>query len=174
MKNSLAISTILTLLLALAAITTAQAAPTKKATMPAAEQAAAKKLYQAHCQSCHGIDRLGAMGPALLPENLARFRKDKAINVINNGRSATQMPAFNSALAKTLNKDEVESLASYIYTPSKVSLSWTVTDINASKIQHFEQSKLPNEAQIDAELMNLFIVVELGDHSATLLDVDTF
>ncbi|NQZ26125.1 MAG: c-type cytochrome [Colwellia sp.] len=156
------------------AIDTAQAAPTKNTSMPATEQAVAKKLYQTHCQSCHGVNRLGAMGPALLPENLARFRKDKAINVINNGRSATQMPAFNSALTKTLSKDEVESLASYIYTPSKASLSWTVADINASKIQHFDQSKLPNEAQFDADLMNLFIVVELGDHSATLLDGDTF
>ena len=27
------------------------------------------QLYQTHCASCHGADRLGGMGPALLPEN---------------------------------------------------------------------------------------------------------
>lgn len=142
----------------------------KKVTMTAADKAAAKKLYQVHCQSCHGIDRLGAMGPALLPENLARFRKNKAIKVINKGRAATQMPAFS----QTLTQGEIAKLASYIYTPSKASLSWTKADITASKVQHFDQSKLPNTAQFDADLMNLFIVVELGDHSATLLNGDTF
>lgn len=136
----------------------------------ASDDTAAKKLYEQHCQSCHGIDRLGAMGPALLPENLARFRKNKAIKVINQGRAATQMPAFS----QTLNEAEIARLADYIYTPSKASLKWTVADINASKVQHFDQSKLPNDAQFDADLMNLFIVVELGDHSATLLNGDTF
>ena len=134
------------------------------------ENVEVKKLYEQHCQSCHGVDRLGAMGPALLPENLARFRKHKAVKVINAGRAATQMPAFN----KTLSKDEIASLADYIYTPSKASLSWTKADINASKVQHFDQAKLPNTAQFEADLMNLFIVVELGDHSATLLNGDTF
>ncbi len=27
-------------------------------------------LYRQHCAACHGADRLGAMGPALLPESL--------------------------------------------------------------------------------------------------------
>lgn len=175
MKNSLAITTTLAIILSLAVTCTCvRAAQVKKTSMSAVEQIAAKKLYQDNCQSCHGVDRLGAMGPALLPENLARFRKNKAINVINNGRVATQMPAFNNASTKTLTKAEIASLADYIYTPSKASLSWTAADINASKVQHFDQSKLPNTAQFDADLMNLFIVVELGDHSATLLNGDTF
>lgn len=170
-KATLATSTAISIILSLAVTATiAQAAPAKKNTMSAAELVIAKKLYQDNCQSCHGVDRLGAMGPALLPENLARFRQSKAIKVINKGRAATQMPAFN----KTLTKAEIASLATYIYTPSKASLSWTVADINASKVQHFDQSKLPNKAQFDADLMNLFIVVELGDHSATLLNGDTF
>ncbi len=174
MKNSLALSTALAIILALSAtsidVQAASSSKKQKITMSVTEKAAAKKLYQDNCQSCHGVDRLGAMGPALLPENLARFRKNKAVKVITTGRVATQMPSFS----KTLNKAEIASLADYIYTPSKASLKWTVADINASKVQHFEQSKLPNEAQFDADLMNLFIVVELGDHSATLLNGDTF
>lgn len=125
---------------------------------PDSSKTGAEKLYIDHCQECHGVDRLGAMGPALLPENLARFRKNKAIKVINKGRAATQMPAFN----QTLSEAEIASLADYIYTPSKASLEWTVANINASKVQHFDQSKLPNKAQFDADLMNLFIVVELS------------
>ena len=34
----------------------------------------AKALYQQHCAVCHGEQRTGAMGPALLPESLVRIR----------------------------------------------------------------------------------------------------
>lgn len=40
------------------------------AAVPALEHAA--QLYQQHCQSCHGINRLGGAGPALLPESLRK------------------------------------------------------------------------------------------------------
>ena len=176
MKKNVIISTTLTLYLTITlslavSDNIAHAVSTTKVTsMSVAEKSAAKKLYQTNCQSCHGKDRIGAMGPALLPENLARFRKSKAIKVINNGRAATQMPSFSNILSKA----EVTSLVDYIYTQSTASLTWTSVDINASKVQHFDQSKLPNKAQFDADLMNLFIVVELGDHSATLLNGDTF
>ena len=36
-------------------------------------------LYASHCAQCHGADRLGAMGPALFPENLERLRKNDAL-----------------------------------------------------------------------------------------------
>lgn len=176
MKTSLFTRSVLTLVLSFAALTsyayTADNSADKasKKTEAVVDHSKAEKLYEVHCQSCHGVDRLGAMGPALLPENLARFRQKKAIKVINKGRAATQMPAFS----QLLSKEEVASLVDYIYTPSKTSLKWSMADINASKIQHFDQSKLPNTAQFEADLMNLFIVVELGDHSATLLNGDTF
>lgn len=128
------------------------------------------KLYETHCQSCHGVGRMGAMGPALFPENLSRLRKNKAVNVIKHGRPATQMPAFEQAL----NEQEVASLVDYIYTPAKELPQWTIKDMLNTQIQHFDQSKLGNKPVFDADLMNLFIVVELGDHSATLLNGDTF
>lgn len=151
-------------------ITIASLALTSFAIASDGKQVSAEKLYQDHCQSCHGIGRLGAMGPALFPENLSRLRKNKAVKVIENGRVATQMPSFN----KTLNAEEISSLVNYIYTPAIELPKWTIADINRTNIQHFDQSKLPNEPQFEADLMNLFIVVELGDHSATLLNGDTF
>ena len=36
------------------------------------------KLYKDNCAECHNADRLGGMGPALLPENLKRLRKKAA------------------------------------------------------------------------------------------------
>lgn len=40
--------------------------------------APARTLFQKHCAVCHGNDRLGLMGPALIPQNLVRLKRDKA------------------------------------------------------------------------------------------------
>ena len=55
-------------------------------------------LYKTHCAACHGENRFGGIGPALLPENLARLRKPEALKVILEGRVATQMPGFGDRL----------------------------------------------------------------------------
>ena len=128
------------------------------------------KLYQQHCASCHAATRLGGMGPALLPENLKRLRKTKAIKVISNGRAATQMPAF----AKKLTKDEIEALAEYVYTPLAKIPKWGIDEIKKSHLTHFKSKNLSNKPVFKADMLNLFIVVELGDHHATLLDGDKF
>jgi len=135
-----------------------------------AKTTSGSKLYVEHCQGCHGENRMGGMGPALFPENLSRLRKNKAIKVINDGRAATQMPSY----AQKLNKTEVDALVDYIYTPAKETPKWSIADIKSTHVQHFDQAKLGNKPVFDADLMNLFIVVELGDHSATLLNGDTF
>ena len=41
-------------------------------------QAPVEPVYKQHCASCHGEQRLGGMGPALLPENLSRLKKPEA------------------------------------------------------------------------------------------------
>ena len=71
----------------------------------------AATLYNAHCAGCHGADRLGGTGPALLPDNLQRLRKDNAATVIAGGLPATQMPAF----AGKLDAQQVDALVTYIY-----------------------------------------------------------
>ena len=72
-------------------------------------------LYKEHCVECHGLDRLGGVGPALLPQNLKRLRKKRALGVIAKGRPQTQMPAFG----ETLSKEQIAALVEYVYTPLK-------------------------------------------------------
>jgi mono/diheme cytochrome c family protein/DNA-binding beta-propeller fold protein YncE len=127
-------------------------------------------LYETHCMSCHGASRLGGMGPALLPENLSRLKKHHAEGVIQHGRVATQMPAFD----KQLNKNEIKALVDLIYTPLEKVPSWGVEQITSSHTQFFKPGELGDQPVFEADMMNLFIVVELGDHHATLLDGDKF
>ena len=62
----------------------------------AAHAAPPQALYQQHCQSCHGEQRLGAMAPALLPQSLGRIKPAEVLATIRDGRPATQMVGFAS------------------------------------------------------------------------------
>ena len=123
----------------------------------------ADQLFQTHCASCHNPDRLGAMGPALLPENLGRLKKTEAAKVIAQGRAATQMPAF----AGKLSPEQIQSLVAYIYTPPSSMPVWDAAAIKQSHVVQYQPGSLPDKPVFDADPMNLFIVVELGDHHAT-------
>ena len=130
--------------------------------------------FTKHCASCHGAARLGGMGPALLPSNLKRLRKTDAINTISNGLPATQMPAFRNVLTE----DNIAELVQYIYTEPETRPSWLDQDIAASHIV-YEPSLTQGDATTltpvyTADPLNLFLVVEAGDHHVTVLDGDTF
>lgn len=127
-------------------------------------------LYQQHCAECHGPDRLGLLGPALLPQNLHRLKPKQALAAIAQGRPATQMPPF----AAKLDPAQIQALADYIYTELPVVPEWGLEQIAASRIEHHAPGALPDQPRFDAEIENLFVVVELGDHHATLLDGDRF
>jgi mono/diheme cytochrome c family protein len=64
-------------------------------------------IFAASCAGCHGTDRSGRNGPALLPE---RLTKDPAayVDIITNGSGG--MPAWGSRLSA----DEINALVDYI------------------------------------------------------------
>jgi mono/diheme cytochrome c family protein len=125
-------------------------------------------LYQAHCAACHGADRLGGTGPALLPGNLDRLRKPAAVTTIADGRIATQMPGFKDKL----NEEEIRALADFVYTPLPTMPKWGMAEMRASRIEHRTAASLGDKPVFKADPLNLFVVVELGDHHATILDGD--
>jgi cytochrome c553 len=127
-------------------------------------------LYTQHCAACHGGDRLGALGPALIPEALGRMKPETARAVIAEGRAATQMPAFG----EQLSKDEIAALAGFIQQPLAAVPSWEMADIQATHVVSHPPASLPDRPVYDADPMNLFTVVEAGDHHVTILDGDRF
>jgi mono/diheme cytochrome c family protein/DNA-binding beta-propeller fold protein YncE len=134
----------------------------------AAALADSPQIYKAHCSSCHGSDRLGGSGPALLPESLVRLKKTDAVKTIENGRPATQMPGFKGVLSNP----EIDGLVDYIYTPLKKAPVWNAQQIRASR--SVTSKKLGDKPVYQADMLNLFVVVETGDHFATILNGDTF
>ncbi len=130
----------------------------------------AEQNFQGHCASCHGADRLGRQGPALLPQNLGRLRKNKAAGVITKGRPASQMPAFG----ETLSKADIEGLVKLIYTPLPRIPDWGMAEISKSRKLFLDLEALPTSPQHQADPLNIFTVVEIGDHHITILDGDRF
>ena len=127
-------------------------------------------LYAKYCAECHGADRLGGIGPALLPQNLRRLRKKAAMKVIASGRESTQMPAFGAVLSQ----DQIAALVKMIYTPLPRMPEWGAKEIEASRREAVEVDHSITKPLHSADPLNLFVVVEGGDHHVSILDGDTF
>ena len=144
--------------------------PTLHAQAPEAAKPDAPTLYQQHCAVCHGAQRTGLMGPALLPESLERVRPAELQRVIAQGRPATQMAGF----ASQLSESEIQALATWVRTPVVPAPRWGEADIRASRSVTPLPADEPVKPKWDADPMNLFVVVEGGDHHVSLLDGDRF
>jgi cytochrome c553 len=139
-----------------------------------AQEINAEALYKDHCASCHGAGRLGGQGPALLPQNLKRLRKKAALRVIAKGSVATQMPGFG----ETLSTKQIAALADYVYTPLDHIPPWGAEQISANHVVYrsdlVEGNAKSAKPIYDADPLNVFLVVETGDHHVTVLDGDKF
>ncbi len=141
------------------------------ATLPAAAQAPdAAALYARECAACHGADRFGGAGPALLPESLSRLGREQAEKVIAEGRPATQMPAFGDRLTPT----QISALAAYLYTPPAEIPRWGKAEIEASRVVRVTTAELPDRPRYEGDPLNLFVLVESGDHHVSIIDGDRF
>ena len=132
-----------------------------------AAAADAPALFQQHCASCHGANRVGAMGPALLPESLAPAKGRGTTSHRRRPRSDS-----DAAFGAVLGAEEIDALASYIYTPVLPVPSWSEADIRSSRVELHAPGSLPDKPVFDADPMNLFLVVEAGDHHVSVLDGD--
>ncbi|MEK1834431.1 MAG: cytochrome D1 domain-containing protein, partial [Pseudomonas sp.] len=138
------------------------------AALPSSDAAA--DLYQQHCQRCHGANRLGGTGPALLPESLSRIKPDEIRSVIQNGRPASQMTGY----ANVFSPAKIDALVDYLQQPPATPPTWNNDDISGSHSILADISKLPDTPQHGADPLNLFVVVEAGDHHINILDGDRF
>ncbi|MGH1479762.1 MAG: cytochrome D1 domain-containing protein [Geminicoccales bacterium] len=139
--------------------------------LPAITSASAEEatdLYVVHCAECHGADRLGGTGPALIPESLGRLKPDKAKATIAEGRAQTQMPAFGDVL----DNQQIQALVALVFEslPEMPTLDMAAIEVTRS----VTKKPFVDAPVHDGDLMNLFVVVESGDHHVTILDGDRF
>ena len=90
--------------------------------------------------------------------------------MIAKGRPATQMPAFG----ETLDTAQMTALADLIFTPLAKQPVWGEEEIEATRNIAIEVDKYIKAPLYKADPLNLFVVVETGDHHVTILNGDTF
>lgn len=156
--------------LGLACFLACQSLPTRAEPAPPDARALAMTLYQAHCAACHGKDRLGGTGPALLPESLERMKPADLVATIRDGRPSTRMEGF----ADRLSPAKIQALADYVATAPAVAPIWDLKAIRRSRILLRRVDPRVARPVFDADPLNLFVVVETGNHSLTILDGDKF
>ncbi len=99
-----------------------------------------------------------------------RLKRGDAVATITAGRPATQMPGFRDKLVP----GEISTVANLIYEPLATVPEWSIAEIEASRLVHNPPSTLPDKPVYSTDPLNLFTVVEAGDHHVTILDGDRF
>ena len=126
-------------------------------------------FFRDSCSGCHGADRRGSTGPALLP---ARLTEADAyyFDVIDRGKANSIMPAFGTLLSIT----EIETLIAFLRTePGGEPATWTRADIEGSLAVLRDEAVLPDRPTHAGNLDNLFLVTERESQRIAVLDGDS-
>jgi plastocyanin/DNA-binding beta-propeller fold protein YncE len=131
---------------------------------------AVNAAFRDSCSGCHGPNREGATGPALIPGRLAA-NDDLYFDVIKNGKPGTVMPAWGPT---GMSDEEIWALVGYIRSePEAEAVQWEMDKIAASLEVLVDESTLPDEPTHGGNLDNLMLVTEREARSIAVFDGDT-
>ena len=131
---------------------------------------AVETAFRDSCSGCHGPNREGATGPALIPGRLTAD-DDFYFDVIKNGRPGTVMPAWGAA---GMSDQEIWALVGYIRSePQAGTVRWEMDQVAASHEVLIDEGTLPAEPTHDGNLDNLMLVTEREARSIAVFDGDT-
>lgn len=128
------------------------------------------EAYRDSCSGCHGPNREGATGPALIPGRLTES-DDFYFDVIKHGSPGTVMPAWGQL---GLSDEEIWALVGYMRAePEAADVQWEVEQIAASRQTLIAEADLPAAPLHDGNLDNLLLVTEREARSIAAFDGDT-
>ena len=114
-------------------------------------------LYWDACSGCHGVNREGGMGPALIPQRLSDTDKETIGDAISNGRQGTAMPPWQDKLSE----QEIDELIDYLLSPVEESaLTWDIDDMCSNCDKVIPTDELPTEPVWGGKVEDLMVVVE--------------
>jgi nitrite reductase (NO-forming)/hydroxylamine reductase len=129
---------------------------------------AADLYFLDSCAGCHGTDRRGATGPALLPERLSQS-DEYYFDVIANGKPGTVMPPWSSQLTD----EDITTLVEFIRADTgQGPPQWTFEDVQASHTNLLDENDLPDSPEHGADVNNLMLVTEREAQGIAIIDGD--
>lgn len=127
--------------------------------------------FRDSCSGCHGPNREGGTGPALIPGRLTA-NDEYYFDTIKNGKPGTVMPAWGQA---GLSDEEIWALVGYIHSePDAEAIEWDMDQIAASRTVLVDEAALPDTPTHDGNLDNLMLVTEREAESIAVFDGDTY
>ncbi len=128
------------------------------------------QFYADTCGGCHGPNREGGTGPALLPDRLAEG-DEFYFSTIKDGRPGTAMPAWGNI---GVSDEEVWGLIGFIRSEPEASvIEWGLEDIAGTREVLVEESQLPDAPDHTGNLGNLMLVTERENRSIAAVDGDS-
>lgn len=122
------------------------------------------------CGGCHGPNREGGTGPALIPGRLTA-NDEFYFNTIQGGRPGTSMPGWGQL---GVSDEEVWGLVGFIRSePEASAVEWNLEQIQGSLTVIVDEATLPTTPQHDGNMDNLMLVTERENRSIAVIDGDT-
>lgn len=129
-----------------------------------------KEYYIDSCGGCHGPNREGATGVALIPQRLTED-DDFYFKTIKNGRPGTVMPGWGQF---GLSDEEIWGIVGFIRSKSEAgSVEWGVDKIEGSLEVLVNQETFPESPEHSGNLDNLMLVTERENRTIAVIDGDT-
>lgn len=127
------------------------------------------QYYLDSCSGCHGVNREGTIGPALLPQRLSQ-PDGYYFDVIENGKPGTLMPAWGN----TLTDEEINLLIAFIRSePDPSALEWNMEDIQGTAQILVNEGTLSGVPTHSGNIDNLMLITEREVSSIAVVDGDT-
>lgn len=129
-----------------------------------------EQVYRDSCSGCHGPNREGATGVALIPERL-QSSDDVYFDVIKAGRPGTVMPGWGPL---GMSDEEIWMLVGFLRSPVDAEdVQWEMDQIAASRSDLVAAADLPDAPTHGADVGNLMLVTEREARSIAVFDGDT-
>ena len=124
-------------------------------------------LYWDKCSGCHGVDRHGSVGPALIPQTLQGKKREELALVIMEGKTGTSMPPWRNII----NDSRIEELIDYLLSPVQESvLTWEIDDMCRNCLPVTPTDRLPAAPTWGGKVEDLMVVTQRDNGHLLFID----
>lgn len=136
-----------------------------------AEMERASEIFFDTCAGCHGTARLGATGPALLPDDRTQLLTTAGLKAFITNGTPGGMPDWGKQ--GVLTGEEIDLMARFVQVDPPAIPEYTMEDVRAAWKVHVPVDDRPMEPLHDLNWQNIFGVILRDMGQVAIIDGDT-